>query len=83
MTIDLSKCKAGDKLVSIHGTILIYVGPTTKDNYYDHFVKYPNGSMGTRINDGHVFKNESKRLQSDEDIVEIIPCASLTVFDEV
>ena len=83
MTVDLRTCKAGDKLVSCNGMILTYVSPTPEGHYYDHFVQYPNGSQGARIHDGHVMRNESKRLPSDEDIVEIFPCASLTVFDEV
>ncbi len=41
------------------------------NNYYDHIVRYPDGSLGTRIHDGHVYKNEGSRL-SDHDIVKII-----------
>lgn len=72
MIVDLNKCKPGDRLLTKHGTILLYVDKLPKENYYDHLIQYPNGSFGTRINDGHVFKNPSKRLDIDEDIVEIL-----------
>jgi hypothetical protein len=71
MTVDLNKCKPGDKLKSIHGMILIYVEKLSEDNYYDHKIQYPNGSFGTRVNDGHTYRNPSKRLPEDQDIVEI------------
>ena len=83
MTVDLRTCKAGDKLVSCNGMILTYVSPTPEGHYYDHFVRYPNGSEGTRIHDGHVMRNGNKRFIRPDDIVEIIPCASLAFFDEV
>ena len=72
MKVDLRTCKPGDKLLTKHGTILFYVGPLPKNNYYDHQIRYSNGGGGTRIHDGHVFRNASKRLESDEDIVEIL-----------
>jgi hypothetical protein len=71
--IDLRNCRAGQKLISKHGVILTYVGPTKEGNYYDHIVKYPDGSLGSRIHDGHVYRNEDKRLPEDHDIVEILP----------
>jgi len=74
MDIDLRTCKAGDTLISKRGWKLTYVGPTEPGNYYDHLVKYPDGSLGTRIHDGHVFRNLDKRLPEDHDIMEIIPC---------
>lgn len=70
--IDLRSCKPGDKLKSKHGMILTYIAALPEDDYYDHLVEYPNGSKGTRINDGHVFKNEGSRLPEDHDIVEIL-----------
>jgi hypothetical protein len=70
--VDLRKCKPGDKLKSSHGLILTYVGPLPAGSYYDHDVRYPDGSAGTRMNDGFVFRNESKRLPADHDIVEIL-----------
>lgn len=73
MTVDLNKCKKGDKLVSKHGDILEYVQRLPEEHYYDHEVKYPDGSGGTRMNDGFVYKNPDKRLECDHDIVEVIP----------
>jgi hypothetical protein len=73
MTVDLRTCKFGDKLKSQHGMILTYVKPLLNGNYYDHEVNYPNGSKGTRTNTGHVYHNADRRLESDHDIVEIIP----------
>jgi hypothetical protein len=83
-TIDLSTCTAGDFLISSHGTILEYVGKTPMHGltYLDHVVRYrvdkdgkfsfPNNSLGTRTNDGFVFR--SNRIpESDEDIILIIP----------
>lgn len=70
MPVDLSTCKPGDKLLSKHGIILTYVGPTPEGHYYDHEVTYPCGSRGTRMNDGRVFKNRS--LPEDHDIVKIL-----------
>lgn len=67
--VDLNKCKKGDKLLSKHGTILTYVMKLDPRYYYSHVVRYPNGSSGTRIDDGHVYKNPKQRLDSDEDIV--------------
>lgn len=81
MPIDLRTCVPGQKLKSKHGLILTYVEnisrklgePETIINYYEHTVKYPDGSFGTRIHDGHVYRNEDKRLPEDHDIVEILP----------
>ena len=82
-SIDLRTCKPGDKLKSKHGLILTYVRPTTPEDgsraYYDHIVKYPDQppfgpkSEGTRTHDGFTFRNPASRLESDHDIVEIIP----------
>ena len=70
MPVDLSTCKPGDKLLSKHGIVLTYVRPTP-EGYYDHEVTYPDGSRGTRMNDGRVYKHKS--LPEDHDIVEILP----------
>lgn len=70
--IDLRICKQGQKLRSTHGMILTYVRPLEESNYYHHEVQYPCGAMGTRIHDGHVYKNPDKRLPEDHDIVEIL-----------
>lgn len=75
-TIDLSKCVPGQKLRSKHGWILTYVKPLEAGNYYDHEIRYPDGSGGTRINDGHVYRKPEKRLEADHDIVEILPIGS-------
>lgn len=74
--IDLRNCVPGQKLRSSQGWILTYVKPLEADNYYDHLVRYPNGSGGTRIHDGHVYRNPDKRLPEDHDIVEILPIDS-------
>jgi hypothetical protein len=77
MKLDLSTCVVGQKLKTKHGTILTYIGPINKDSFlaknYDHFIEYPNGSTGTRTNDGFTYRNPASRLEADEDIVEIIP----------
>jgi hypothetical protein len=75
MSIDLRNCKPGDKLISKHGLVLTYVKPLPESDYMDHEVKYPdeapyNGGYGSRTHYGYVMKN---RLESDHDIVEIIP----------
>jgi hypothetical protein len=73
MKIDLNTCEAGDILISKHGWKLTYVKKLNSEiDYYHHEVKYEDGSRGTRVNSGHVMKNEGKRLDSDHDIVEII-----------
>lgn len=69
--VDLSTCEEGDILVSKHGLELTYVSALPKEEYYDHLVKYPNGSFGTRLHDGHTYKNPDRRLETDHDIVEI------------
>lgn len=71
--VDLRKCVPGQKLKTKHGLIVTYVGPLEPQNYYDHKIKYPDGSFGTRIHDGHVFRNPNSRLPEDQDIVEILP----------
>jgi len=70
MSIDLRNAKPGDKLITKHGNMMIYIGyyPGTR---YPHAVLYSNGSEGTRLDGGHV--SETNRLWCDEDIVEIIP----------
>jgi len=70
--VDLNTCRKGDKLVSVHGLVLTYIKKLSKESYYDHLVQYPNGSEGSRMNDGFVYKNLDRRLETDHDIVEII-----------
>lgn len=74
--IDLRTCVHGQKLRSSHGWILTYEGPLEPGNYYDHKVRYPDGTYGTRIHDGHVYRKPEKRLPEDHDIVEILPIDS-------
>ena len=71
MAVDLRECKAGDKLISSHGMTLTYV-KRIENGFYDHEVQYPDGSVGTRTNDGHVFR-KNRIPETDHDIVEIIP----------
>jgi len=84
--IDLRKCNEGDILISTHGAVLEYMRPTNPDRpegYYDHCVKYlyvngercPEGQMGTRINTGHVFRN-NRIPETDHDIIRVIPAQS-------
>ena len=71
-SIDLSKCSEGDTLISKHGLELTYLRPEPEGSYYDHRVKYKDGSEGTRTNDGYVFRRN--RLPEDHDIVEVKHC---------
>ena len=72
MTVDLNTCVKGQKLRSKHGMILTYVGPSG-NSFYPHEVRYPQGGYGSRTHDGFTFSNPSKRLEEDNDIVEILP----------
>jgi hypothetical protein len=67
--IDLRTCNPGDKLRSAHGLILTYV-EHCPGKTYSHIVRYPDNSLGSRIDDGHVY--HFSRLACDHDIVEII-----------
>jgi hypothetical protein len=72
-TVDLNKCKGGERLVSRHGWVLTYIGKRPNSicaDVYPHTVLYPNGQEGSRCDDGYVFK--SKRLIDDIDIVEVL-----------
>jgi hypothetical protein len=79
--IDLRECSRGDLLISRHGAILVYMGPTKPNDYMDHTVEYihiPYGARlqpqtmgsGTRTHDGYVFKKN--RLEEDHDVVKIV-----------
>lgn len=70
--VDLNTCVYGDTLISKHGWKLTYIKRLPESDYYDHLVEYSNGSKGTRMNDGCVYKRVSCRLESDHDIVSII-----------
>jgi hypothetical protein len=75
MKIDLNTCKEGDILISKHGTKLTYVKKLNPNvDYYDHEVRYKDKmrGRGTRTNDGFVMRDESSRLETDHDIIEII-----------
>ena len=68
MSVDLNKCKYGDKLICRNGAILIYDKKLDERYTYKHLVRYPNGTGGTRMSNGLVYiKNEN----SDGDIVAI------------
>ena len=67
--VDLRICKPGQKLRSKHGWILIYRKRNT-EGYYQHTVEYPDGTMGTRTDSGHVYKR--RRLEEDHDVVAIL-----------
>lgn len=70
--VDLNTCKPGDRLKTVRGTILLYVDKLPENNYYDHLIQFPNGSFGTRTNEGFVMRNPGSRLETDEDIIEIL-----------
>lgn len=70
--VDLNTCDNGEKLISKHGIELTYVKKLPDEHYYDHEVMYPDGSFGTRIDSGFVYKNEDMLLTEDHDIVEIM-----------
>lgn len=67
--LDLRTCKPGDELLGKHGVVLKYV-KYVQGQPYPHIVAYPDGQLGSRLNNGQVFKKD--RLEKDEDIVEII-----------
>ena len=78
--IDLHTCEEGDILISSHGHKLIYVRKTKEFEYLDYIVKYyekDDGTkyslncMGSRTNDGYVFK-KNRMPEIDHDIVKII-----------
>lgn len=78
--VDLSGCKPGDILISVHGGILEYVGPLPEEHHYDHEVNYlytPKDGVysgkpkGTRCNDGYTYRKN--RMETDHDIIAIIP----------
>ena len=71
MKIDLSICRPGQKLQCKHNTIVTFIGPTEPGSYYDYYVKYDSGCMGTRTRDGFVFR--SNRQELDLDVIEILP----------
>ena len=72
MKIDLRDCKKGDILLSSQGLEMEYVSKTPYKylTYLDHVVKYPDGSYGTRTNDGFVFKH-NRNPEIDHDIIKI------------
>ena len=87
MAVDLRKCVKGDILISKHGAILRYLGPTDELHYYDHIVEYifvdgeiNTGQLGngTRLHDGYTFRKN--RLETDHDIVSVIP---LNVWEQL
>lgn len=78
--IDLITCEKGDILISSHGAILEYIGPTQPNEYMDHKVRYIQDKdgksfgdecYGTRTHDGLVFRY-NRFPETDHDIVEII-----------
>jgi len=70
MTVDLNTCLAGDILVSKHGMLLVYKGKMPPGSYHEHEVLYIDGSRGSRMSDGYVYKNQ--RLPEDHDIESIV-----------
>lgn len=78
--VDLNKCKPGDTLISQHGLELEYVRKKSTCLHYKHEVKYPDGRLGTRTDDGYTFKSQESRSPGNHNIVEIIASKSI-VFD--
>ena len=68
--IDLNTCKEGDLLISHYGLVLTYVRKRNDDKPYPHLVRYPDGSHGTRCDNGKTYINRS--LPEDHDIVSIV-----------
>lgn len=68
-SVNLNECKFGDLLLTCHGTILKYV-EKTQGKQYPHLIQYPEGSQGTRTDDGFAFQN--KRLPADENVIAIL-----------
>lgn len=68
--VDLRTCKRGDILVSKHGLELTYINPLPEHDYFDHEVKYPDGSYGSRTHRGFCYRK--RKLDTDHDIVKII-----------
>lgn len=81
--MDLSNCVPGQKLRSKHGMILTYVGPFIGHGPYQHEIRYPDGSHGSRMNDGFTYHNPNARLPEDHDIVEILPLEFNTPTKEI
>ena len=81
-TVDLSKCKKGDILISSNGAKLEYITPTPWKHYtyLDHVVRYiedVNGksfgdeNYGTRTNDGLTY-TKNRKPETDHDIVAVL-----------
>ena len=81
-TVDLSKCKKGDLLISTHGAKLEYVAPTPwkRYTYLEHVVRYiedadgksfGDENYGTRTNDGFTYA-KNRKPETDHDIVAIM-----------
>jgi len=68
--INLNTCTAGDKLLSVHDTVLVYIRKNDGASY-PHEVMYPDGSFGSRTDDGKVFN--TNRKATDHDIVAVLP----------
>jgi hypothetical protein len=73
--INLNRCLPGQKLRTVHGTIVTYMGRSLPGRWYPHEVKFDNGSYGSRSDDGQVFLKA--KLPTDEDIAEILPYQTL------
>jgi len=73
MAVDLRNCKKGDILLSSQGTKLMYLRPTTENEYLDHVVSYLDEGLGqgTRTHDGFVFA-KNRIPKTDHDIIEIL-----------
>ena len=79
MAIDLRKCKPGDKLrVRLNdelremglSDIVTYVGIYNPGSDFPHRIKYSDGGMGSRTDDGHVFNHNQQ--PEDPDVIEIL-----------
>ena len=84
-TIDLSKCKKGDILISSQGSKLEYICPTPWKHYtyLDHVVRYitdkdgksmGDENYGTRTNDGFTFA-KNRKPETDHDMIEVLSCS--------
>ena len=69
-SIDLRKCRPGDKLLSKKGNVVTYLGNDSGNFLWPHRIQYIDGGIGTRTNDGFVFS--ANRWPEDDDIVKIL-----------
>jgi hypothetical protein len=71
-TVSLNGCEMGDPLLTAQSRLVHYNSKLAKGCVYDHKIEYSVGKFGTRTNDGYVYRNPEKRLDTDHDIVAVL-----------